>query len=292
MSGRLIVGAGLMLIGSIALNVVAGHVSADEGGTATGGSDSDAGEITAVAGRETAGGQGVSHSGPACTYTPFDTVWSQVPGATSGIVRRDASTKETLPPGTPAGQNTETMYVRRCPGREPVYVWVPDGVDVEDLVASAREEVSDQLPVPVLEMSPDPSVGGTVNIGLWLALEDPGDVSVTASVGPVWATVTARFVQTSWSMGNGDVVECDGLGTPILDAATVEQGPCGYTYRWPSAPQFTGSDALAYRVSVTGHWVVSYATSTGAGGSLPGLDRSTEFDYSVRELQSVRVADG
>jgi hypothetical protein len=235
----------------------------------------------------------VSDSRPVCTFTPYDTTYSQVPGAGEGVVRRDAATKATLPPGTPAGPTTETLHVRRCPGREPASVWVPDGVDVEVLVSSAEQRVSEQLPVPVLEMSPDPSVGGTVNLGLWLAVEDPGDVSVTASVGPVWASVTARYVRTSWSMGNGDVVECDGVGSPIVEVDTVEQGPCGYTYRWPSSPEFTGSDALAYSVSVTGHWVVSYSTSTGEGGSLAGLERSAEFAYAVRELQTVRVsADG
>ena len=44
-----------------------------------------------------------------------------------------------------------------------------------------------------MDMNPDPSVGGIVNIGLWLAVADPGQVSITASVGPVWATVTARL---------------------------------------------------------------------------------------------------
>ena len=66
-------------------------------------------------------------------------------------------------------------------------------------------------------MNPDPSVGGIVNIGLWLAVADPGQVSITASVGPVWATVTARYESTTWDFGNGDSMACDGLGTPIVD---------------------------------------------------------------------------
>ena len=83
---------------------------------------------------------------------------------------------------------------------------------------------------------------------------------------------------------------CDGLGTPIVDLDTAEQGPCGYTYRWPSAPKFTGTDDLAYHASVTGHWVVTYATSTGASGTLAPIDRTTTFPYQVREIQTVRVA--
>ena len=84
---------------------------------------------------------------------------------------------------------------------------------------------------------------------------------------------------------------CEGLGTPIVDTSTEDQGPCGYTYRWPSAPKFTGTDDLAYHASVTGHWVVTYATSTGASGTLPAVDRTTEFLYQVREIQTVRVGE-
>ena len=169
--------------------------------------------------------------------------------------------------------------------------WVPDFVDVDALVASARRSVTAQLPEPAMDMNPDPSVGGIVNIGLWLAVADPGQVSITASVGPVWATVTARYESTTWNLGNGDSVVCDGLGTPIVDKSTEDQGPCGYTYRWPSAPKFTGTDDLAYHASVTGHWVVTYATSTGAAGTLPAVDRTTAFLYQVREIQTVRVGE-
>jgi hypothetical protein len=169
-------------------------------------------------------------------------------------------------------------------------VWVPNGVDEDDLIGSAFEQVSARLPAPSLDMNPDPSVGGFVNLGLWLAVTDPGQVSITASAGPVWATVTARYERTVWSMGNGDAVECEGLGVPIVDLDTVEQGPCGYTYEWPSAPKFTGTDDLAYHASVTGHWAVSYSTSSGRAGSLEPIARTTEFAYQVREIQTVRVA--
>ncbi|WP_231106574.1 hypothetical protein, partial [Streptobacillus moniliformis] len=71
----------------------------------------------------------------------------------------------------------------------------------------------------------------------------------------MWATVTARYESTTWEFGNGDSLTCPGLGTPIVDLETADAGPCGYTYRWPSAPKFTGTDDLAYHASATGHWV-------------------------------------
>ena len=101
---------------------------------------------------------------------------------------------------------------------------MPDVVDVDALVASACEQVSAQVPSPAdLNMNPEPSVGGIVNVGLWLAVDDPGQVSITASVGPVWATVTARYQSTTWAFGNGDSVVCEGLGTPIVDKSPVGQ---------------------------------------------------------------------
>ncbi len=187
-----------------------------------------------------------------------------------------------------------TLYTKTCPspngGGVQTWAMVPNQVSVDDLISSATRQVTAQVPSPSMNMNPTPAVGGVVNIGLWLAVADPGQVSITAEVGPVWATVTARYEGTTWDFGNGDSTTCDGLGTPIVDKETAEQGPCGYTYRWPSARKFTGTDDLAYHASVTGHWVVTYETSQGAGGSLGPIDRTTSFNYQVREIQTVRVA--
>ena len=69
-----------------------------------------------------------------------------------------------------------------------------------------------------------------------------------------------------------------------------DQGPCGYTYRWPSAPKFTNTDDLADHDTAVGHWVITYATSTARSGTLGPIDRTTEFPYQVREIQTVRVS--
>jgi hypothetical protein len=88
-----------------------------------------------------------------------------------------------VPAGSAATTTTSTLYKRVCEGAAGFdLAWVPDFVDVDALVASARQSVAAQLPQPTMDMSPDPSVGGFVNIGLWLAATDPGQVSITASV--------------------------------------------------------------------------------------------------------------
>jgi hypothetical protein len=262
--------------------------------TTAGSADQDTGKLAATAGREMTGGRSASgQSKPRCTwetYTDLQVALDQSGGPVAPIVR-DGASGTILPTGSPSSRATETLYKRVCDGAAGfTLAWVPDFVDVNALLASARQQVTAQVPNPDMNMNPDPSVGGTVNIGLWLAVAAPGQVSITASVGPVWATVTARYQATTWDFGNGDSTTCDGLGTPIVDKETAEQGPCGYTYRWPSAPKFTGTDGLAYHASVTGHWVVTYATSQGTGGSLGPIDRTTSFNYQVREIQTVRVA--
>jgi hypothetical protein len=227
---------------------------------------------------------------PACTYTryspPVDTSGRPVGPNRGGAIEQLLEQ---------AAMKNASLYRKECPyfsGTLSTLALVPNVVNVRDLIASAASRVTAQLPHPSVNMNPVPSVGGVVNIGLWLAVQDPGHVSITASVGPVWATVTARYQRTVWDLGNGDTVECQGLGTPIVNVNTADQGPCGYTYRWPSAPKFTGTDDLAYHTSVTGHWVITYATSTGSRGSLAPIARTTSFTYRVREIQTVRVGAG
>jgi hypothetical protein len=288
---RRLTGALLAVAGIL---IAPGTGSAGEGGgvTTTTTASSNPSTIAATAGRQTAGGRDTSAAAPStqrCSFEPFDLATSGVPTAGAGIARRDATTNELTVDALP-GQNTETLYRRACPGQALDYVWVADVVDVDALITSAYESVLAQIPTPSLDMNPRPEVGGIVNIGLWLAVENPGRVSITASVGPVWATVTATYRGTTWEFGNGDSIYCEGVGTPIVDTSTEEQGPCGYTYRWPSAPKFTDTDDLAYHARATGHWVIAYATSTGRAGSLAPIDRERPFLYQVREIQTVRVS--
>jgi hypothetical protein len=273
-----------------------GRASADLGRNpnASASANPDKAEINVTASEQTVatGAAGSASSKPRCSFAAADFAGTPGVAVDAGVLRRDATDKVTRT-DLPAGENTETLYQRMC-GENVDWVWVSDArvADVAALLASARQSVTAQIPAPATNMNPDPSVGGIVNIGLWLAVRDPGQVSITASVGPAWATVTARYDSTRWNFGNGDSVACPGVGTPIVDWNVQEQGPCGYTYRWPSAPKFTGTQDLRYHASVTGHWVVTYATSKGDGGSLPAIDRTTPFLYKVREIQTVRVAPG
>ena len=85
-------------------------------------------------------------------------------------------------------------------------------------------------------------------------------------------------------MGNGDVVRCDGPGVAIVDTDTLDEGPCGYTYR-RSSPEDD-----PYTMSVTATWLVTYQSSAGSG-SAGSIDRTLSVDYDVDEIQTIGVSN-
>jgi len=191
---------------------------------------------------------------------------------------RDAETKQ--PVETP-GPGVEALYRVFCPGSgSPQLRWAapPEFVDRQALIDAAYAEARARVPMPSVNMNPPPEVGGVVNLGLWLAVDDPGQVNALASVGSVWASVTARFVGMSWNMGTGPVVNCDGLGTPYPQGSNqVGEGPCGFTYTDRPPPD-------GYSVSAVGHWVVQLVTSDGVNQMLDPIDMTFEFAYDVDEV--------
>jgi hypothetical protein len=156
--------------------------------------------------------------------------------------------------------------------------------DPEALRASAQEDL--RLPTPRIAMSPPGEQ--VVHVASWLWLD--GDIwrshSSSASAGGVSATVTATPTRTLWDMGNGEVVACDGPGTPYdpSRADGAQSTSCSYTYRNSSA----GRPGNAYPVTVTVEWQLGW-TVTGApgGGALPGLTTSTSTAVPVGEVQAL-----
>ncbi len=195
---------------------------------------------------------------------------------------RNAETREEV---TAPGPGVTAMYFVQCPyGTGPgSYRWapVPEHIDRQAVINAAYDEAVAAVPAPSLNISPSPDVGVPAQLGMWLAVDDPGQVNAFAEVGPVWASVTARFTGMTWDMGNGDVVECDGLGTPYPEGSgTYEPGPCGYTYT-------RVGDAGVHLVRAVGHWQVQLITSDGANQALDPIDRAFEFDYEVYEIVTV-----
>ena len=122
---------------------------------------------------------------------------------------------------------------------------------------------------------------------MWLAIDDPGTTTARAALANIWAQVTANIADIQFDLGNGDTINCDGLGTPIPDSAlnSLDQGPCGYTY-----PQSSPDDD-PYQLTITTNYTITYTTSTGANGTLAPVTRSVTIDYDVDEIQTIGVSN-
>ncbi len=227
----------------------------------------------------------VSGVGPSCTHRPatYGEYPNVVPDGSGAIPDPNEQTNRDN------NGRVERGWVRVCPGGgagDPFY-WAPADVDPVDLLPDALNRVSAQLAVPTPAINPDAAAGGIVNLGMWLAIDDPGTTTVRAALAGVWAEVSANVSGIEIDLGNGDTVACEGLGTPIPDAAldSVDQGPCGYTYR-RSSP-----DDDPYQLAITAVFDIAWTTSNGANGTLADIRRTITVDYDVDEIQTIGVSN-
>jgi hypothetical protein len=175
--------------------------------------------------------------------------------------------------------------------RNPSYVWVPAGspppgpppLPPSVLMEYARNAV--QVPQP--QVNRNPGGNAVVNLPTWFWLNRAtfDEISVTASTGPNWATVT---------------VSPQTMTVAAPDAQ--QQGSCASggaaydTSRSPSAQstdcalQFHRSSARlggAHPVTVSTGWSASWTGSDGSGGTLEGTTQSTTVQVPVSEIQTV-----
>ena len=269
-----------LLVFPVARSVQAGFGDGQSGGGAGEGkvwSVAALGGSVSSANTESGGGS----AGPVCSWTLHLGTVAEIDITGGSPNFRDAESRANV---EEPGPGVQALYRVSCPSGVSFRWATPsDYVDRQALIAAAYQYMVRDIPTPELNMSPRPEIGGIVNLGLWLAVNDPGDVSAVAEVGPVWAVVTARFVGTTWNMGNGDVVNCDGLGVPYPDGSNqIAEGPCGYTYteRPPSG---------GYTVIATGHWEAHLLTSDGVDQMLDPIDMEFEFAYDVGEIITTGV---
>ena len=190
-------------------------------------------------------------------------------------------------PGLSAEEAAEKMVVDIRGIEYRVYgVVCPDGSSIRfvnpnrppNFEAAIADHAEDLIELPVPNVNPPVDGSGYVNLGMWLAVEEASYAPITASAGPFWMTVTPTPASTTFEFGNGDSETCEVFGVPIADLDTVAEGPCGYTY----------GEAGTYPITATTTWLLPY-TSSGGAGALAPMDRTTTFDYTVREIQTVGV---
>lgn len=279
MSGFLRSVAGLILCLVVLATAPAAEAAPGSGGgQGTGGSQSD-GTIVAVVTYSTGGGGG---GGDGCDWTMID---GDVGVPNIGVAEW---------PRTQDGV-TYHLWERRCPTLT-TYVELPETEPVDLLPGLLERLQTRELPSPEPVFTQLDPTHGWAYVTVPLDFRAGGNswrtVSVTASFGPIWATVTAQPDRLAFDPGdpaNGESTSCDGDAPVALYVASTP-GACSYTYT--NASSTSPYDGYHFMTSMTIDWSVSWTSSTGAGGPLEGYSTSSSAPLAVAEVQGIVTCTG
>jgi hypothetical protein len=188
------------------------------------------------------------------------------------------------------------IYLRKC---GTVYTWVEvPNRGPQDLVPLALRELKERAaprPTPILQPLDQQFGWAYVHVPLDVRVSTAtwAPVSVTASAGPVWATVTATPATLSFDPGDTHAdappaTVCAGTD-PVVGYEAARPGACSYTYQHASS---TAADGYHFVTTTAITWTVSWTSSTGAGGSLPGFASQTQQPLAVAEIQALITCTG
>jgi hypothetical protein len=188
------------------------------------------------------------------------------------------------------------LWTKACPGVPTAYVQLPAS-QPRDLLPRLLEQLRSQAlpkPTPVFQLL-DAEFG-------WAYVKTPLDfraggdswrsVSVTASAGPVWATVTAAPSKLTFDPGDPagtGPMSCAGDGPTAAYVAAVP-GVCSYTY--VNASSTSPFDGYHFVTSLTIDWSIGWTSSTGEGGPLAGYGTSSSAQLAVAEVKGLVVCTG
>lgn len=185
---------------------------------------------------------------------------------------------------------TYNLWRRLCAGVE-TYFEIPETSPADILPGLLRDLKQHRLPrpEPVFELL-DPDFG-------WAYVRTPLDfraggdswrtIVVEASIGPVWARVTAfpeELIFDSGDPAGPGPVSCTGT-SPKAGYDPAEPGECSYTYL--NASSTSPYDGYHFQTSLTIRWSVSWVGSDGAGGPLEGFSTSSSAELAVAEVQGL-----
>jgi hypothetical protein len=121
---------------------------------------------------------------------------------------------------------------------------------------------------------------------------DPGSfrpLTARADAGGVWSQVTVTPTALTFDPGDGAAaVSCRGPGVAWRQGDGVwGASPAGCDYRYPhsSIHQPSGEVTATYGID----WSVTWTSSIGAGGALPGLTTTSRESFAVAEVESVVI---
>ena len=191
---------------------------------------------------------------------------------------------------------TYNLWLRTCPdGTSFVEIADVDSVDLLPALLNDLQTRALPRPAPAFE-GLDPEFG-------WAYVRTPLDfrvaesvwreVSVAASAGPIWATVTARPVRLVFESGDpaADVPTASCTGSAPLAAYVAEvPGECSYTFLNSSSTSL--HDGYHFLTTVSVAWEISWAGSGGASGVLDPFTTSGTAELAVAEVKGLVTCTG
>ncbi|MHB1771906.1 MAG: hypothetical protein ACYCST_09210 [Acidimicrobiales bacterium] len=159
-------------------------------------------------------------------------------------------------------------------------------VQVNPVVVAEQAVKQLALASPTIEMAPPPGSPQLVGVATWMWVS-PGawqTLSASASAGTVTTTATATPAKVVWDMGDGDIVTCDGPGTPYSASAPNATTNCSYTW----------GQAGTYQVTATLYWSVTWTALGAPGGGNLGLQAgpTSQVAVTVTESQAINTPTG
>jgi hypothetical protein len=192
------------------------------------------------------------------------------------------------PPGDPRWQGHTDGSVWACvleqgydEGTHIVTRWVwlpgePDTVVIDPVTLAYRAVAAMQLAPPLVKSAPEPGQVGLVNMPVWLWVDKTentwGPIVRSASVPGLSVTAAAQVKAVNWSMGDGNIIRCEGAGTPYDESMGIKDSPdCGHRYKKTSRqlPKCT------YPVTATAQWDITWQSTLGDTGQISMTQQAT-----------------
>lgn len=140
--------------------------------------------------------------------------------------------------------------------------------------------IQEQLKVPAPSIGSAPCSGpgcmGAVGLPVWLWHDPPlQPVTLNVTITGYTVNVVARPTTTTWSMGDGGTVACQGSGTPYSTSYGIRMSPtCGYKYKRQGN----------YQLSSTVTWDVSW---NGSEAGSDTLTTTASVPIRIGEYQAI-----
>lgn len=206
--------------------------------------------------------------------------------ATGGEMKPDFQVIDPNTPITPAAGDRVALICHDEAGNEAYKrIFVYDSANPFgplEAAERAADEARKLLPLhpPNVELSPPASAAQLVGLATWFWVTDPWEpLRASATLDTVTSTVVATPTSMTFTLDDGTAFSCDGPGTPYdttRDPAE-QQSDCTHTF------ERSGSTLVTATIT----YATSWTATTGVGGDLDDVTRTTSLPLTIREAQAV-----